>query len=534
MRRNSLTPAFFIFLSLAVFKACQIRAGEVPRFHVCEIVFHGPQAGPKDTPARQVRLAVTFLHEKSGKRIKVYGFWDGDGAGAAEGNCFVVRFCPTETGRWRIVRTESNKPELRGKREGELITCVPSGHDGFWIAEGRWYRRTSGRRPYIIGNTHYSFLSLQTASGLRPNGSPVEDILGNAKYYRKLRFSLFGDRYPDPKVKPFLDDYGRPTDAGRFSFRPNPTWFRKRVDPVVEAGFRVDLICDLILCGPDTFESRSALKGDPEPFLRYIAARYGSYPNVWFCLCNEWNIKSPSYSAEEIRRAGEILRRALPYSNPISVHGSSGDWNMQLNGAWHDHVTIQAKIKRLDRAADIARRNFRIGRRKPVVNDENAYEGAGDRFSEADVIEGCFGTFMGGGYPTTGEKYGRKLGQYFWGCFDPRKHGASDNLRYLRDFIEKQIVFRKLKPLSLEHSPIRDAPSSSRLLAEKDRQYVLGTNRYAERIEIKLGAGAWRVLQIDLIGKKKKVLSEGVRGTFTFSTPDSRAVLTYFKRISAR
>ena len=29
-----------------------------------------------------------------------------------------------------------------------------------------------------------------------------------------------------------LDDHGKQTDDGRFSFRPNPAWFRDRVDPV--------------------------------------------------------------------------------------------------------------------------------------------------------------------------------------------------------------------------------------------------------------------------------------------------------------
>jgi len=51
-------------------------------------------------------------------------------------------------------------------------------------------------------------------------------------------------------------------------------------------------IADLILAGPDSPESRTALNaknnaGDATPFLRYIAVRYGSYPVVWLCLCDQ-------------------------------------------------------------------------------------------------------------------------------------------------------------------------------------------------------------------------------------------------------
>ena len=79
-------------------------------------------------------------------------------------------------------------------------------------------------------------------------------------------------------------------------------------------------------------------------------------------------------------------------------------------------------------------------RRRPTVNDELSYEGAGDKHSEADTIAAHLGTFLGGGYGTTGEKYGQKLGQYFWGNFDPAKHTAADNLLWLRTTIDRDHV----------------------------------------------------------------------------------------------
>ncbi|MFO7903519.1 MAG: hypothetical protein R6U98_12715 [Pirellulaceae bacterium] len=86
----------------------------------------------------------------------------------------------------------------------------------------------------------------------------------------------------------------------------------------MQTTYKNDLIADLILAGPDDVASRSTLKarrngGDPTPYLKYIAARYGSFRNVWICLCNEYEIKNPSSTPAEIARFGEIIRSYLPY-----------------------------------------------------------------------------------------------------------------------------------------------------------------------------------------------------------------------------
>ncbi len=506
--------------------------GKVPQFGVIEVSLHGPQLGPGDAPAREIELTVAFRHQSGEPTIRVHGFWDGDGRGGSRGDVFKVRFLPTKPGQWEVVKTISNHARLRGQHEGDTLLCVPSAHPGFWIADGRWYRRSDGSHPFVVGNTHYSFLSRRDKQG-PVKTDPVDDVRANAKYYRKLRFTLFGDRYPDPKLKPFLDEGGRQSDDGRYSFRPNPTWFARRVDPVVAEGCAQDLICDLILCGPDTQESRSTLKGNPKPWLRYVAARYGSYPNVWLCLSNEWNIKTPRYSAGEIRAAGEAIRSCLPYPTPVSIHRSPGPWDTELNGPWHDHAIIQGKIKQLGRAADAALLSHRRSGGKPIVNDENAYQGKGDGFTREDVIEGCFGTFLGGGYPTTAEKYGNKLGQYFWGGFDPRQHSASPQLRYLRTYVEENVAFWRLAPMPLGKSIFANADDQFRLLGRDGQEYVVGSNRKATGIRAGLPEGTWKVTQVDLIAVTTKTLTSSASGSFAFDTPPSRAVLTHFKQTGA-
>lgn len=64
---------------------------EIPRFAVHEIAFGGPSYGPGDAPGASVDVVTHWTHE-SGHRLAVHGFWDGDGAGRADGD--VSAFVP--------------------------------------------------------------------------------------------------------------------------------------------------------------------------------------------------------------------------------------------------------------------------------------------------------------------------------------------------------------------------------------------------------------------------------------------------------
>ena len=541
-------------VTLLVLMLCAVPCGAVPKeqsvplYGVHEVAFAGPTFGPADVPGRDVELVTQWRHESGRPVYRVHGFWDGDGKGGTSGNVFKVRFCPTKTGKWTLVETMSNKSKLRRQHEGHAITCVDSEHPGFWLVDrertgGRWYRRSDGSHPYIFGNTMYSFLSERNNKG--PSGGNVaDDIRGNAGYFKKVRFSITGDRYPHPQVKPFLDDAGRPTDDGDFSHRPNPAWFHGRVDVAVREAYEHDLIADLILNGPDTEDSRSVLKaghnaGDPTPLLRYIAARYGSYPNVWICLANEFDIKRPKYTPKQIARFGRIMRQFLPYPTPMSVHASQRDWHAQLNTkpAWHDHVIIQKKIKKLPTAADWVSRNHAIGGNVPVIDDELAYEGAGDGWSEADVIEAHLGAFLGGGYGTTGHKPASKQGHYFWGRFRAVEHKAADNLLWLRRIIDENIAFWRMTPVN-DPDPadatigiFANVHPDFRALAWEGKEYVLGTNQARAKIKAALPAGTWQVTRYDVLSKQKTNIGTNAAGTFLFDAPHRRAVLFHFKRV---
>ena len=539
---------FFAALLPLIFVCPLLRAVEVAKaaqYSVVELTFEGPKQGPKDVPARDVDFWARFRHESGSPEYKIHGFWDGDGKGGTAGGVFKIRFCPTKPGRWGLIEVYSNNPKLYGHKQGQYVTAIASNHPGFWIVDPdspgrRWYMRSDGSHQYIFGNTHYSFLSGCRQDG-KPSGNDIAaDIVGNAKYFKKLRFSLYGDRYPNPDEKPFFDDDGHLSDSGDDSHRPNPRWFDQRADLAVRTAWEHDLIADLILCGPDTKESRSVLRagnngGDPTPYLKYIAARYGSYPNVWICLCNEFNIKEPKYSEEQIARFGRVIKQYLSYSTPLSVHTVPRTlWPAKFDEleGWNDHQIIQKKIRNLPDAADAIQYTWRNPagkgpRNKPTINDELSYEGKGDKHTEHDTIESHLGAFLGGGYGTTGEKPGNKLGQYFKGCFNPEEHRAADNLKYLREIIDNHVTFWKMAP---DTGIFSNLHPDFRGLAWADHEYVLGTNKAHKEIVANLPGGTWTIKRYNLISKKEKNMSKAARGSFTFDAPGSRAVMFHFKK----
>lgn len=537
----------FIFL-VAFLLVCsqgnRLSAADIPIWSVYELSFYGKNYSATSNPVRDVELLTVWQHESSREVIPVYGFYDGDGKGKASGNCFKVRFCPVKEGTWRLLHVYSNDKKLEHQYEGFRLEAIASTNPGFWEVDtespgNRWYKRSNGSHPYITGNTMYSFLSEYYRD--KPTGCTIkEDIINNSLYFKKVRFAITADRYPHPVSKPFLDEKGRPTDDGDYSHRPNPEWFFNRVDVAVQTALEKDLITDLILNGPDEEKSRKVLraaknKEDATPFLKYIAARYGSYPNVWMCLSNEFDIKKPVYSPEEIIGFGQTIRKYLPYSTPLSVHAVA-DWTERLNSAipWADHVIVQFKLKSLHESADKIIWNYHLGGGKqPVVNDELAYEGKGDGWSENDVVEAFMGAFMGGGYASSGYKPVNKGGHYFSGNFKAEEHTASDNLQWLREMIEKNISFWKMAPV-----PITDPchifrgrhDVKARVMQWPGHEYLIACGSSKRAMEARLPEGKWTVKSYDAITKTEKLIAEHVSGTYKFKFSGSRALMFHFKR----
>ena len=102
----------------------------------------------------RVRMDVLFSHAKTGQTLSVPAFWDG-------GDRFVVRFAPTEPGRWTWKSTCPDDPALDG-HDGSLRCRKYDGpldiyRHGFIKAEkGTKYLMYADGTPFFyLGDTHW-------------------------------------------------------------------------------------------------------------------------------------------------------------------------------------------------------------------------------------------------------------------------------------------------------------------------------------------------------------------------------------------
>ncbi len=474
---------------------------KVKKYHIYELTFTSSQNYDRN-PDGAMDLELKGIWSNGSIRYTVYGFWDG-------GNKFKMRFCPTETGIWTLSDVSSG---FFSQHDNHKINCIPSSHHGFWIPKDIWFRRSDGTAQYFIGNTHYEFLK-------RRNSSQIEADFNNQKdYFKKIRMSVIaGNSIKDSEtnqkwldgLKPFLTANGEQSCAEDHNdhylidaSRPNPEWFQKRADVAVKAAFNNDQITDLILGGPDNMRCAIVEK----KYLKYIAARYGAYPNVWICLGNEMN-EVPCGTKEKgsgpYDDYAKTFRNYSPYPNPITVHIANQVNNdvWQQGTGWMTHAIGWATAVDPFYAAEIINQSRLNGGGVPAINDEIGYEPSID---SSDIRGTAVGTWMGGGYSTTGQKIIKAHGQYYQGNFNSQEHTNADNFGFMADYITNNIDFSELSP---------DGVGSSAKLVNKDKEYIFWGNKET----LSLGKGTYMVTYIDVDKMETKVASKNATGDFNVS-----------------
>jgi len=491
-----------LILSVLIFSCSLLFSPEkIKKYHVYELTFTSSRTFDKN-PDDAMDLELKGTWSNGSTRYTVYGFWDG-------GNKFKMRFCPTETGTWKLSDVSSN---FSGQHVNHKIKCIPSSHHGFWVPKGIWFKRSDGTAQYLLGNTHYEFLK-------RRNSSQIEADLNNQKnYFKKVRMSVIAGNSVKAsesnqewldELKPFLTTNGEQSIAEDQNdhylidaSRPNPEWFQKRVDAAVRTGFNNDQIIDLILGGPDNMRCAVVEK----KYLKYIAARYGAYPNVWICLGNEMNevpcgIKEKG--AGPYDDYAKTFRNYSPYPNPITVHISNiinkRTWNQGTG--WMTHAICWATGIDPFLAAEIICKSRENSGGVPVINDEIGYEPS---INPKDIMGTAVGTWMGGGYSSTGQKIKKAHGQYYQGNFNTQDHTNADNFGFMADYITNSIDFSELFP---------EGVGASAKLVNNDKGYIF----WGSRDTLSLGKGTYMVTYIDVDKMETKVVSKNATGDFLVS-----------------
>ncbi len=360
-------------------------AADVPRWSVHEITLTA--TGEFRNAYTEVEVNAQFTGPDGAVKT-VRGFWD-------RGRDFKVRFTPTAEGEWKFAVT--SKPADAGlARTGSFPSTAPApGSHGFLRRDTEFptsFVFDDGTRFFMCGTTYYALLF-----NARADGDWQTSLTNIARYgVNKVRLHL--DPSSDntskthfPPSKPALNGEPDQPDVVHWEAADRVLRF------MAERGMMADLI---------VFPYRRAQKdvaslAQDERYLRYVLARFAAFPNVQWCLVNEWN-----YSVlprDYWNAMGRLARAEDPWSvegkrpRALSIHQQTRpDWNF-AEETWPSHAIIQLGVRNRGASEKIGNEwqaapdgvkrftfgddwgNYSIVRNwtgaQPVVNEEYGYIG---------------------------------------------------------------------------------------------------------------------------------------------------------------
>lgn len=518
----------FVF-ALSLGSVAQAAPPAVPRWSVYEIPLRA--SGTYENPYLQTGVTATFTGP-GGVKKTVAGFWNGE-------NNFGLRFTPTAEGRWSYL-TASKDPGLNGKR-GELTCTAPKpGSHGFVrrdAAHPYHFVHDDGTRYFMLGTTYYGLVSAALAG---PAWKAAVDSCarhGITKIRFRVNVKICENRTsPNPCSSIYASDPSQP--GGVDHDRLNLTHLRA-TDAVVAYLAEKGIVADFMV-----FDSQEKLYGTHEQDLRYLRhalARYAAYPNVMWCLTNEFQ-RVPNKPKPFWNETGRIVRAEDPWLvegpnvRPLSIHPFGG----QSNGAqfqfhdepWPVHVILQAgRFVPADTLNLVTLRNR--GHRMPIVNDEFGYmdddirEWGNGGYNRAVHRNALWSQYLAGGYASTGDKAeypdGRPYQSTAW-----HSRPEYEDVRHLHDFFTK----KGLNYWEME-------PANERVVSG-ERTYALATGDGKMGIvyaavggapQLLLPYGTYAARLFDPRTGRDTPLPAWTGGQpFALSLPDAQDWVVYFKR----
>jgi hypothetical protein len=519
---------------------------DVPQWSVLELNFAA--SGRYENPYTAVTLRAVFTGP-GGVRQAVKGFWDG-------GDVFRVRFTPTVRGRWSYV-TESNDAGLNAKAGSFDCSAPQKGSRGFLrrdAAHPYHFARDDGTRFFMFGQTYYGLMRNALA------GDKWKVAVENTRRagMNKVRMQVFtpgapNESQPYPAASPFARS-GDKLDRDRLDLA-----FWRKLDEVVRFMAARDMFADLIL-----FWSTPESYGTPEQdrrFTSYAVARYAAFPNVLWCVANEWNYtKQPRELFVELGRlieaedawAADVRPGRRAYRRLLSVHQQTRHDFQFFDQPWVTHAIVQLGVRNqgrtfrdgnewdATRAAEEGRTfregdewgNYSVvfnhGRGIPVVNDEYGYigepsdqsvgkgaDGKYPRYTRAKHRRTMWGIYAGGGYAAAGDKSDYADGRPYFSAnwHDTEEYG---DIRRLVDFFTgKGVEFWLMTP----QNGLVKSGRRVYVLAEAGRQYVIYAAAGGD-IAVELREGKYAAHRYDPRTGEEVKLGEVAGGVREFRLPD--------------
>ncbi len=490
------TSLILTICTVVLFFACEDPSVQLEKWEVHDISLTAVQK--YENPYLEVDLFAEFT-APSGKVMKINGFWDG-------GTSYIVRFTPTETGTWTYAM-KNNMEDAGLTKEGtiEVTDNDPSNHGFLRRDEENPYHFIwdDGTRHYMCGTTYYNILLNALISDKWKTAIDSAKVFGINKYRAHL-CPAKSESSPQPNVYPFSGE------EGNLNYTElNLTLWRK-MDQVIRYSMQQGMNVDLMPFGFDQDGYSDDIELDKR-YLRYAIARYAAFPNVIWCLVNEWNYRAARLGKEKPywNDMGRIVRSEDPwlengaYLRPLSIHQQTRIDFQFFDYEWPVHAIVQLGVRNGQGVVkdewDIPAETqpqykhgdewgnasivYNLGHDMPVVNDEFGYIGEPrdraasnssnrdewPRFTRERHRNVLWGIAVAGGYGSAGDKNAYDDGKPYFSAnwhSDPPEYGDIKNM--VDFFTQYGIEYWKMH----SHNELITQGERVYAFAEPGKQYV--------------------------------------------------------------
>lgn len=420
---------------------------------------------------------ITAAFESSHEKKTVEGFYDGNGV-------YKVRFMPSFEEPYRF--TVSGDFSCKNCCGGfTVIPPSPGNHGPVRVHNTYHFAYADGTVYYPIGTTCYVWelqsdeLIAQTLESLK--NSP----------FNKIRFCVFPKSYcynsREPRSYPYegtpvngdlvnednVWGFGPDSNGNSWDFfRFNPAYFEHIEKCILELQ-KLGIEADIILFHPyDRWGFSTMTAEQNEFYLRYVAARFSAFRNIWWSFANEYDfIKSKT--VDDWERYAEIIIKSDPYEHLRSIHNGIQFYDHTC--PWITHCSIQRSPE--------GTAEWRKTYQKPVVIDEMQYEGniqyAWGNISPQELTKRFWEALCRGGYGGHGETY---VGENVWWSHGGELKGDSpERIDFMKKILEEAPA-GGLKTKAMEWDELCAVPEDNELEAETGYHlFYYGINRPAFR-----------------------------------------------------
>jgi len=538
------------FISLFLI-ACSEQTS-IRKWEVTEISLNA--TGNYNNPYLDVDVTGRFM-SPNGKEKSIRAFWNG-------GSTFIIRFTPDEEGFWTYHIT-ANKDDPGLQKSGSLkVEGIAEQGQGFVrrdVAFPYHFIYDDGSRYYMCGTTYYNIL-LNAMSGDKWKTAVDSALVFGINKYRALLCPIKNEVTPYEQDYPF-EERGDSLDHTRLNLA---LW--QKMDEVIAYSQIKGMVVDLMPFGFD----KASYSGDSlldRRYLRYVMARYAAYPNVIWCIVNEWNYRYRKLGKSKpyFNMMGETIREEDPWMEKgeslraLSIHQQTRIDFQFFNYDWPVHAIIQLGVRsgqgvvpdEWDIHTDVqplyrfgdewgnAGIIFNLGRDMPIVNDEYGYMGEpSDRAASDSPNRDDWPTFtrerhrnviwgiaIAGGYGSGGDKYTYPDGRPYFSAnwhSDPLEYR---DIKHLVDFFTTHgIEYWKMFP----QNEIITSGERVYALAEPGRTYVF----YAAiggRFTAGMESGEYIAFLFNPRSGEWKELGPEQGGNMDISLPDTQDWVVYLK-----